>query len=58
MTSKVISEIRRTMARDKWYNSKEHFRTEKSYEQHKRDLKRKKKRTNPWTPIPIHRFKF
>lgn len=29
-------------AEAKWYGSKEHFRTEKSYEEHLEDLKKKK----------------
>ena len=30
------------MSEDKWYSSAEHFRTEMSYEQYKRKMKKKK----------------
>ena len=51
--------LRKSMDEDRWYKSKEHFRTEKSYEQHKKDLKKKKKnRTNMGIGFKIPNIRF
>lgn len=42
----ALKKMKREMAEERWYKSKEHFRTEKSYEQHEKDKKRKKQKTN------------
>ena len=33
---------KKMMSEEKWYSSREHFRTEESYEQYKRKMKKKK----------------
>jgi hypothetical protein len=38
----ALEKLKRRMAEEKWYGSREHFRTEKSYEEHIIDLKRRK----------------
>jgi len=40
--NKVMIQLHKDMARDKWYSSKEHFNSEKSYEEHLEDKARRK----------------
>jgi len=45
----VREKLKRRMAEERWYGSKEHFRTEKSFEEHQEDLKRKvRAKRNPF----------
>ena len=39
----MVFKLKISKAEAKWYGSREHFRTEKSYEEHLEDLEKKKK---------------
>jgi len=41
----MCSKRKLSSKRNKWYSSKEHFDTEKSYEEHLHDIKFKKRKT-------------
>lgn len=48
--NKAKENLKKGMAEERWYKSKEHFRTEKSFEEHEKDLKEMKdykKRNKP-----------